>query len=126
MNISDSNISRPQPRANTGSAFLNFVADTMTLLVHVERRFDPFFRPAFDAVLRDPLTRLTTALINMGRRNEGLKIAEERSIPDEEKYVDAIIESFQQQMKLLWKPGGFERGGNTKTHGIVRAELPNT
>jgi len=24
-------------------------------------------------------------------------------------------------MHLLWKPGGFERGGNTKTHGIVRA-----
>ena len=22
-------------------------------------------------------------------------------------------------MRLLWKPGGFERGGNTKTHGIV-------
>ena len=26
-------------------------------------------------------------------------------------------------MRLLWKPGGFERGGNTKTHGIVRAEF---
>jgi hypothetical protein len=26
-------------------------------------------------------------------------------------------------MKLLWKPGAFERGGNTKTHGIVRAEF---
>ena len=26
-------------------------------------------------------------------------------------------------MRLLWKPGGFERGGNTKTHGIVRGEF---
>ena len=26
-------------------------------------------------------------------------------------------------MHRLWKPGGYERGGNTKTHGIVRAEL---
>jgi hypothetical protein len=26
-------------------------------------------------------------------------------------------------MKLLWKPGGFERGGNTKTHGMVRGEF---
>jgi hypothetical protein len=24
---------------------------------------------------------------------------------------------------LLWKPGAFERGGNTKTHGIVRGEF---
>lgn len=119
----NSNASRPQPKANTGSAFLNWVADTSTALVHLERRFDPLFRSAFDAVLRDPLARLTTALMNMQRPNEGLKIAEERPIPDEEAYVDAIIDSFQKQMKLLWKPGGFERGGNTKTHGIVRAEF---
>ncbi len=26
-------------------------------------------------------------------------------------------------MRSLWKPGGFERGGNTKTHGIVRGEF---
>jgi hypothetical protein len=26
-------------------------------------------------------------------------------------------------MRDLWKPGGFERGGNTKTHGIVRGEF---
>ena len=26
-------------------------------------------------------------------------------------------------MRGLWKPGAFERGGNTKTHGIVRAEF---
>ena len=26
-------------------------------------------------------------------------------------------------MKRLWNPGHFERGGNTKTHGIVRAEF---
>jgi hypothetical protein len=119
----NSNRSRPQPRANTGSAFLNWLADTSTAFVHLERRVDPFFRPAFDAVLRDPLARLTTALINMRRPNEGLKIAEERKIPDEDAYVDQIIDSFQKQMKLLWKPGGFERGGNTKTHGIVRAEF---
>jgi hypothetical protein len=99
------------------------VARTSTALVHLERRFDPFFRPAFDAVLRDPLARLTTALINMRRPDEGLKIAEERPIPDEEAYVDSIIDSFQKQMSGLWKPGGVERGGNTKTHGIVRAEF---
>ena len=26
-------------------------------------------------------------------------------------------------MRALWKPGGFERGGNTKTHGLVRGEF---
>jgi len=118
-----SNVSRPIPRANTGSRVLDWLANTSTLLVHVERRFDPFFRPAFDWLLRDPIARLTTALINAGRPDEGLKIAEERPLPDEEAWVDSIISSFEKQMRLLWKPGGFERGGNTKTQGIVRGEL---
>jgi hypothetical protein len=123
--ISDlgSNASRPQPPANTGSTFLNWISNLSTQFVHLERRFDPIFRPAFDALLRDPLASLTTALINMSRHNEGLKLAEERELPDEEALVNSIIDSFQKQMRLLWKPGGFERGGNTKTHGIVRAEF---
>jgi hypothetical protein len=120
---SDSNASRSAPRANTGSAFLNALSGLITFLVHVESRFDPFVRPAFDAVLRDPIASLTTALINRKRPNEHLKIAEEKPIPDEEAYVDSIIASFDKQMRLLWKPGGFERGGNTKTHGIVRGEF---
>ncbi|HYV74765.1 MAG TPA: hypothetical protein VFB24_10945, partial [Candidatus Binatia bacterium] len=123
MPLTDSNISRPIPPPNTGSAWLNWVAGASTAFVHLERRFDPFFRPVFDAVLRDPLAGLTTALINLRRPDAGLKIAEERPIPDEEAYIDSIIDSFQKQMRLLWKPGGFERGGNTKTHGIVRGEF---
>jgi hypothetical protein len=102
---------------------LNWLSDASTAFVHLERRFDPFYRPAFDALLRDPIARLTTSLINSKRPNEGLKIAEERTIPDEEAWVDSIISSFEKQMRLLWKPGGFERGGNTKTHGIVRADF---
>jgi hypothetical protein len=119
----NSNASRPLPRANTGSAILDGLANTSTLLLHVERRIDPWIRPAFDAILRGPLTRLATWLINAQRTNEGLRVAEERPLPDEEAFVDSIIASFEKQMKLLWKPGGFERGGNTKTQGIVRGEL---
>ena len=92
-------------------------------MVRVERRFDPFIRPAFDALFQDALTRLTTALINMQRPDEGFALAEERTIPNEEEYLQSIITSFDQQMRWLWKPGGFERGGNTKTHGIVRGEF---
>jgi hypothetical protein len=118
-----SNPDRPIPKANTGSAFLNWLADTSTSLVHLERRFDPLIRPAFDALLRDPVANLVTALINRKRPNEGLKIAEEKPLPNEEAYLDSIIQSFDAQLRALWKPGRFERGGNTKTHGIVRAEF---
>ncbi len=123
MSVSNSNASRPQPRANTGSVFLNWLSDTFTFLLQVERRFDPLVRPAFDAVLRDPVANLTTALINLQRPNEGLKIAEEKSLPEEESYLNSIISTFEKQMRGLWKPGGFERGGNTKTQGIVRGEF---
>jgi hypothetical protein len=119
----DSNTSRPVPPADTGSSFLNWLADTSVALVQLQRRVDPFMRPAFDALLRDPVANLTTALINRQRPNEGLKLAEEKLLPDEEQFVDSIIGSFQQQMRKLWKPGGFERGGNTKTQGVLRAEF---
>jgi hypothetical protein len=121
--MTHSNASRSAPRANTGSALKNFVSDSGMALLRLERRFDPFVRPAFDALLRDPLARLTTALINSRRPNEGLAIAEEKLLPGEEEFVDSIVRSFTQQMRDLWKPGGFERGGNTKTQGIVRAEF---
>jgi hypothetical protein len=119
----NSNASRPAPRANTGSAWRNFVSDSGMALIRLERRIDPLLRPAFDAFLRDPLARFTTALINRQRTDEGLAIAEERLLPDEESFTDSIVKSFTRQMTDLWKPGGFERGGNTKTQGLVRGEF---
>jgi hypothetical protein len=119
----DSNKSRPVPPSNSGSALLDLFVNGSMKLLQLERRFDPWVRPAFEAWLRDPLARLTTGLINRRRVNSGLKLAEEQLLPDEDGLVDSIIMSFQEQMSGLWKPGGYERGGNTKTHGIVRGEF---
>lgn len=118
-----SNASRPQPRAATGVAWRDFVADTSGALLRLERRFDPFVRPAFDALLKTRLERLTTSVINVKRRDQHLRIAQERMMADEEAFTDSIVRSFTQQMTDLWKPGGVERGGNTKTHGICRGEF---
>ncbi len=76
--ITSSNASHPQPRASTGVAWRDVVADTTMALLRLERRFDPFVRPAFDALAKDRLERLTTALINVHRRNLHLQIAQER------------------------------------------------
>jgi hypothetical protein len=114
------------PSADTGSWALDRLNAVLLVLVHAERRLDPFFRRPFDAVFRGPLTALTTRLINWKRRKErnaGLALAEERIQPDEEHDIQAIIDAFTAQLHGLWKPGYFERGGNTKTHGVVRAEL---
>ena len=105
-------------------AFERVLANLSFKLVQFERRFDPLVRPGFDAVLRDPIARAVTALINWRRfADEGLGLARGHILPEEEQFVDSIVSTFQKQMSGLWKPGGFERGGNTKTHGIVRGEF---
>lgn len=92
-------------------------------VLHAERRIDPFFRPAFDATLRDPIASLLQALISAGRRDDGLGLAEEKPEPDEAAYLESIIATMGTYMKTHYQPGGYERAGNTKTHGIVRAEV---
>src|SRR3954451_4595134 len=114
------------PPADTGSWMLDRVNAVLLVFLHLERRLAPFFRRPFDALLRDPLTALTTKLINWKRRRERddtLALAEERLQPHEEALVQEIIDAFAEQLRGLWKPGHFERGGNTKTHGVVRATL---
>src|SRR5712692_1005298 len=44
------------PPSDTGNRLLDWLSDFLTSLVHIERRFDPFFRPAFEATLQGPLT----------------------------------------------------------------------
>ena len=111
------------PAADTGNPVLNLISDTLLALVHAERRIDPFIRPWFDALLRERLSELVTDLINKRRTDEGYLLAEERIQPDEEAHLQDIIDAFTAQMRRLWNPGHFQRGGNTKTHGVVRAEF---
>jgi hypothetical protein len=91
--------------------------------LHVERRLEPFFRPAVNRALREPVAAVVQRLIDRGRTDEGLGLAEERVAPDEEASLDAITASFADYMRRAYRPGEYERGGNTKTHGIVRARV---
>lgn len=87
------------------------------------RRIDPFYRPAFNAVLREPLACVIQWVMNLCRKNEGFKFAEERALVGEEESNDSIIETFATYMRQSYRPGEYQRGGNTKTHGIVRGEF---
>jgi hypothetical protein len=92
-------------------------------LLRVERRFDPFFRPALDQVFRAPLTALTQALINARTRPETDLPAQETIDPDEAALTEAIIATMGDYMRAHYGPGGYQRAGNTKTHGIVRGRF---
>ena len=91
--------------------------------LHAERRLEPWFRGALNRAFREPVAGLLQYLINRGRPNEGLGLAEERIDPDEPASLASVTEAFGSYMKRAYSPGSFERGGNTKTHGIVRAEI---
>ena len=96
----------------------------MFFVLHAMRRFERFgFRQVFNAFAREPIAAFVQWVMNLRRHDEGFKLAEERAIPDEEASNDSIIESFATYMRQHYRPGEYERGGNTKTHGIVRGEF---
>jgi len=92
-------------------------------LLHIERRLEPFFRPALNRLTREPAAHALRFLMNLRRKDEGLGLAEEKRFDWEEQANDDIIKLMAEQMRGHFKPGAYERGGNTKTHGIVRATV---
>jgi hypothetical protein len=87
------------------------------------RRINPFFRPTFNALLREPIAGAVQWAMNLRRKDQGFKLAEERALPAEEESLDSIVETFATYMRRSYRPGEYQRGGNTKTHGVVRGEF---
>ncbi|WP_090880243.1 catalase family protein [Nitrosovibrio sp. Nv6] len=102
---------------------LKAIHNFLIQLLRIERRLEPWFRPQWNYLFREPSAKFIQFLINRRRKNEGLQLAEEKFYPDEEESLNKIIDLMMDQMRGRFKPGGYERGGNTKTHGIVRATV---
>jgi len=98
---------------------LRIISRFFLILLKVMRRIDPFWRPWFDANWRETAAKPIQALINVQRKYEGLGLAEEKPLPDEEKWAQDIIDEMAAQMRNHFQPARYERGGNTKTHGLV-------
>lgn len=92
-------------------------------VLEIERRFEPFFRPTANHLLREPTAALLQYLINFQRTDDQLDLAEEKIYDWEEKALDDVIDLMRNQMSGRFSPGKYERGGNTKTHGLVRATV---
>ncbi len=100
-----------------------WIHDILMALMHFERRLEPWFRPQWNGLFREHLAAILQFFINLRRKDDGLKLAEEKIEADEEERLDMIIDQMADQMRGRFKPGGYERGGNTKTHGILRANV---
>jgi hypothetical protein len=104
--------------------FLRLIHRFLETLLHLERRIEqPFLRPAFDAVLRMPIALFVTWLINLRRSHESIQLAEETVQPGEQDAVQIMIDEMRRHLVRDFPRGGFERAGNTKTHGLVRGVL---
>ncbi len=108
---------------NITTRILKGIHNILTELLYYERRLEPLFRRRWNQLFREPSAAVIQYLINRKRRDEGLQLAEEKREPDEEESLDRIIDLMADQMRGHFKPGSYERGGNTKTHGIVRATV---
>jgi hypothetical protein len=96
----------------------------LEIFLHVMRRIEqPFLRPAFNALFRMPLAYALTALINLGRSRNNVGLAEETPQLGEEEDTQTMIDEMRRHLVRDFPQGGFERAGNTKTHGLVRGEL---
>lgn len=100
-----------------------FIHGFLVSLMQLERRTEPFWRPQANRLLREPMAAVLTALINLRRRDDGLGLSEEKALPGEDAALDSIIRDMGEYMLRKYRPGEFERVGNTKTHGLVRGEV---
>lgn len=108
---------------NIKNRILKWIHVLLVELLHIERRLEPLFRRRLNNLVREPSARFIQTCINRKREDRGLALAEEWVAPDEEESLDAIIDLMADQMRGHFKPGGYERGGNTKNHGLVRATV---
>ena len=97
--------------------------DGLVRLVGLERRIDPFFRPALDALLRAPLAALTQSLLRLTHEAPSNLPAHEVPLADEEAFVRSIIDEMSTYSRATYARGHYERVGNTKTHGVVRGRF---
>ena len=105
------------------SSLKRWINGATIALLNLERRLDPYFRNAFDRVFQRPLVALIQTLINFRRPDDGLGLAEEKLLAGEEELTAAIAANLAGFLRLTYPHGNAERAGNTKTYGVLRAEL---
>jgi hypothetical protein len=99
------------------------LTDLVLWLWRLERRVEFLYRPQFDRWFRPGLFSTAQWLQNRKRTDEGLAIAEERELEDEEELTQQIIDEIKAFTRENWLPGSAQRFGNTKTFGVLRGRL---
>lgn len=99
------------------------INDAVQALMRASRRLDPYYRDQFDALFRGPIMAAAQFLINQTRDDPDLEIAEEQELPNEAEITRQIIEQMRAFLVKHYTGKVALRAGNTKTHGLVRANF---
>ncbi|HJZ97028.1 MAG TPA: catalase family protein [Candidatus Solibacter sp.] len=105
-----------------GAQILQFISDSAFGFAKVIRR-PVGLRKVFDRTLNRPIASTVQFLKNVFRKNQHLKIAEERMLPNEDQITADIIEVFRENLLRRYITRKAERGANAKTYGVARAEF---
>ncbi len=98
--------------------------DLIVRVSYVGRRIDPLLRPLVNRCVRPPVQAFVQWLVRRRLPDRGLGIAEECALPGEEECTADIVRSMTRFLDVSYPPPAHaERAGNTKTYGVVRAEL---
>src|SRR5688500_8364073 len=104
-------------------SLLTLLHDGLFGLLKIERRFDPFLRPAFLVVFRDPLTRLVHGIIRCPSNAEDVLLAPVQFWQGVVACLESIIHYMRAYLNEHYTVGKFERAGYTITHGVVRGDI---
>lgn len=100
------------------------INDVLVALINAERRVDPYVRPTFDRLFRRRLASAVQWLIVARRTHDGARLGEETLRPDEAEITAAIVEAMSAFTHRTYDHAlPAQRAGNTKTYGVVRADL---
>lgn len=99
------------------------INDAIVSLAVLERRFDPYFRDIFNALLQRPLAELTQILLRFSHSNPETRLCQEIPIPGEEEIAREITQQMARFILREYRGKIAERAGNTKTYGVVKAEF---
>lgn len=99
------------------------VNDLLVRLFWVGRRVDPYLRPVINVLVRPWLQALVQWNLRRRLPDHGLSLAEERELPGEREATEEIITAMRRFTRTTYAHRHAERAGNTKTYGVVRAEL---
>lgn len=99
------------------------VNNLIVRLQTLEHRIDPLFRDSFNKLLQRPLVDLTQLFLRLTHENPETHLCQEIKVSDEDEIVRAITDSMGVFTKRQYKASIAERAGNTKTYGLVQAEL---